>query len=369
MNAIVENLKQRHDIMTWIATRIPDGHLGMRRYVAARKELTDELVRLGFSLDNGNDESLMKLADDCAGRVDGEILKNALIGDLVFYGAVIAALAGAGWLLWGDDVAQGVIASAQAVLNSIDALEGDTNQYPFENTVIQQRGRQKMYAGIRPNLEDLIQAAETFEENKEDAFLGNTQEEMVQRVSAIAARGDITRDAKRYKRLLVAAKRLIGDDNRGWINFLNAIAPKQEAPSGILEEYWGKLVGVYEKVMGNPYENIADQLENLASEIDRALEEASAFENLSRQHGRTLAEVSQRQEKRRQQPLFRPPEVRPRPAPVPAPIPAAPTPTVAPIIPLKPLTPAPQPALPVAEEPFKEFSLAAGQEQQPIEKR
>lgn len=82
MNAVVENLHQRQDIMSYVALKDPDGQLVQRRYVAAADDLTKTLVSTAFALDADSEEELMKLADSCAGRLtakaDGKLEKNAM---------------------------------------------------------------------------------------------------------------------------------------------------------------------------------------------------------------------------------------------------------------------------------------------------
>lgn len=69
MNGVVENIKERHNVMVGIALRQPRGNLTQHRYVHAKKELIDELVRIGFTLDSNDEQGLMKLADSCSERL------------------------------------------------------------------------------------------------------------------------------------------------------------------------------------------------------------------------------------------------------------------------------------------------------------
>lgn len=80
MNAVVENLHQRQDIMSYVALKDPDGHLVQRRYVAAADDLTKTLVSTGFAMDSADEADLMKLADSCASRIAGNIEKSAWMG-------------------------------------------------------------------------------------------------------------------------------------------------------------------------------------------------------------------------------------------------------------------------------------------------
>lgn len=82
LNGLVENLNERSDIMKGIAMKPTHGNLTQHRY--AEKELLDELIRLGFSLDLDGNEELSKIADDCAVKLaeqeEGKLKKEAILG-------------------------------------------------------------------------------------------------------------------------------------------------------------------------------------------------------------------------------------------------------------------------------------------------
>ncbi|KKN74512.1 hypothetical protein LCGC14_0390290, partial [marine sediment metagenome] len=75
INGLVENLLERQDIIAAIALRPNDGKLVQRRYVVAHDDLLNELLKTAFMLDKKGRDDLMKLADDCAGR----LLKKKLV--------------------------------------------------------------------------------------------------------------------------------------------------------------------------------------------------------------------------------------------------------------------------------------------------
>ena len=56
VNGLVENLFERQDIMVGIALKRNNGNLTQHRY--AKKELTDELIRIGFEMDNKDIDDL-----------------------------------------------------------------------------------------------------------------------------------------------------------------------------------------------------------------------------------------------------------------------------------------------------------------------
>jgi len=67
VNGLVENLFERQDIMVGIALKRNNGNLTQHRY--AKKELTDELIRIGFEMDNKDIDDLRILADSCSNRI------------------------------------------------------------------------------------------------------------------------------------------------------------------------------------------------------------------------------------------------------------------------------------------------------------
>jgi len=126
MNAVVENVNQRQDMMAYIAQKMPNGHLTYRRYVAAKQELLNSLIRAAFTLDNQDDEKLMAFADSCAERLEKKsekIVKEAIAPLAVGLIGGAAALLGAGWYaLYGAESVKNVYVNAQAVLEALRPL-------------------------------------------------------------------------------------------------------------------------------------------------------------------------------------------------------------------------------------------------------
>ena len=117
MNAIIENLHQRQDIMSYIALKDPDGHLVQRRYIAAFNKLVNSLISTGFVMDSANESGLMILADSCAGRIH----KQALVP--LAWGAM-ALLVTLGYISYGGTSVQNVSANSQLVLERASELSG-----------------------------------------------------------------------------------------------------------------------------------------------------------------------------------------------------------------------------------------------------
>jgi len=88
LNGLVENLFERQDIMAGIALKRNNGNLTQHRY--AKQELTDELIRIGFEMDNKDIDDLRILADSCSERITKQAFWGwaALIGLPLIYSLV-----------------------------------------------------------------------------------------------------------------------------------------------------------------------------------------------------------------------------------------------------------------------------------------
>lgn len=88
LNGLVENVQERQNIMIQIINKAPQAKLTQHRY--AEKDLMEELIRLGFSMDNQNQMDLMKLADSCTEGLQKQAilpLLGAIAGGLALIGA------------------------------------------------------------------------------------------------------------------------------------------------------------------------------------------------------------------------------------------------------------------------------------------
>jgi hypothetical protein len=83
LNGVVENLYQRSNIMSMIALKHPAILQTNSRYIKAHQDLINETVKLGFYLDNQNQEQLSVLADSCSSSLTKEAV--AFLGIPVLY--------------------------------------------------------------------------------------------------------------------------------------------------------------------------------------------------------------------------------------------------------------------------------------------
>lgn len=135
MNGVVENVNQRQNIMAYIALKTPNGQLVQERYIAAKHDLINSVVKAAFVLDNNNDESLMSFADNCAVKIDQQakqLHKEAAGAALALgLGAGAALLGAAYYAMYGATSAQSVYANASQVLEALDSLDDK----PYANAI------------------------------------------------------------------------------------------------------------------------------------------------------------------------------------------------------------------------------------------
>lgn len=88
LNGLVENEMERHNIIMHILNKPPQAKLTQHRY--AEQELMEELIRVGFLMDNQDQLELMSLADACTEQLHKTAilpLLGAVAGGLALLGA------------------------------------------------------------------------------------------------------------------------------------------------------------------------------------------------------------------------------------------------------------------------------------------
>jgi hypothetical protein len=175
MNSVVENEHQHQDMMAYIALKVPNGHLTQRRYVAAKQELLNSLIRSAFTLDNKDEEGLMVLADSCAKRLDErseQITKEGIAPLAVAGVASAAALLGiAYYFIWGAPTAQNVYTNAQRVLDALEPLSDQPYADPIKKDMTTVMSMAEQLHAMRTQLatvhsvDDVVNAAQQASEN------------------------------------------------------------------------------------------------------------------------------------------------------------------------------------------------------------
>jgi hypothetical protein len=160
-NGLVENLKEQHAMMTFIATKPSDGKLVQRRYVKAADELMTEFIRLGFSMDARNEENLAVMADKCAAALKTpEFLKNAafpvaaVAGIGIGLGALVGVVA-----LFNASFSDNMQTDLEQARVALDEMFGDTGGWGWEDFENHQE--------VKTELEPLYTLLDTLKEQGE----------------------------------------------------------------------------------------------------------------------------------------------------------------------------------------------------------
>lgn len=119
VNGLVENEQELHNIMMGIVMKPHQGKLTNHRYAAAKSELMDELIRIGFMMDNHDEIELCKLADSCAETM----VKKAFLFLPLLIGAGVVSL----YTILSQNLTfpQGVIQDADKALIEIQEAVSD----------------------------------------------------------------------------------------------------------------------------------------------------------------------------------------------------------------------------------------------------
>lgn len=236
MNSVIENEHQRQNITTYIAQKTPNGQLTQRRYVAARKDLVNSLVKAAFMLDNRDELELMSFADSCAVRVDQRseqvIKKNAVApaaAPLLFNpyvmgaGAIAGVLGIAYYFMYGATTAQNVYANSQKVIDALQPLRSE-----------------KYAAAIAEDVGHLMIMAEQVYSIKDE----------LSEVTSVDAAVDVSKQAAKSAKTEQIVKKIneyISQLNKiaraipGWVS---AIKLAHSTTTEVKSDFWAKLTGI-----------------------------------------------------------------------------------------------------------------------------
>lgn len=243
MNGILENINQRHDIMTYIATKTPNGNISQRRYVVAKNELMNSLVKSAFALDNKNETELMILADSCAERLDK--IKSTIHKEAwgpVATAALVAAVAVAGtwaWSYFGATSVQNVFANSQLVIEDLNALSS------------------KPYAsGIRKDVNNLMNAARQIYSLKDELTKTRSVDENLSLEQQKA-------EAERLQMINTKIGQYIEQLNKIYDvipTWVNKIKIASSTSTDVKSDWWAKITEVFDYIHNTPEETLIDHL-------------------------------------------------------------------------------------------------------------
>lgn len=125
VNGLVENLKERHNIMVGIVQKPNNGLLTQHRYIEARQNLLNEVIKVGFLLDRNDEQELMVLADTCSDRIVKTALVPLAIAGIIA-GIIALTAGGAAMYTSNNPKSQGI---KQDALRTLTELEEAFNDY------------------------------------------------------------------------------------------------------------------------------------------------------------------------------------------------------------------------------------------------
>ena len=152
VNGLVENLKQRHQIMEDIAYRKPAGNFKQYFYTTeaekvskAYNDLLQETIKIGYQLDLNNEDELAAFTDNCSEQLTKEAAWPVVA-------LIVGAVAALGYLVYSTNNpnSQGVRSDTKRALTEIEEIRAD---YPDVAKNLQ---------SLKENLELLLKRAESF---------------------------------------------------------------------------------------------------------------------------------------------------------------------------------------------------------------
>lgn len=282
VNGLVENELERQDIMVGIARKPTTGNLGAKRYVQAKEDLLNEVVKIGFLLDRENQEDLMVLADQCSERIVKEAALPAIgLAGWAIVSAVITALSVGGYAAYKGNHpdSQGFVVDLdKALVEVLDALDmddrtWDVGDYPELQSVLgpfvsNLQKLKRIYGDFEVHRQDIIRTLLQFQsesdvatkrkiviQNAKDLVGSAKYEKIVKTMDSLKEAGQAVQEA-----IPMAAEQFMGA--RGKYD------KDSGSFSGLKDMYYG--------VVQSDAEDAADALQVLASSIPVMLDEVNA---------------------------------------------------------------------------------------------
>jgi hypothetical protein len=317
LNGLIENINERHDVMVGITNKIPNGTLTNHKY--AQTELLNELIRLGYDLDNQGFEKIAIMADDCAVKLSDQenmIVKEAYIFPLLkLVGKFIlpAVLTeGVSYALKGNNgvrtVRKGTTSKIPGVVNGLGALlailfiknkiYGEISQgiNPDAERAIEalndlklevspvHRGELDKWIGVLSYIRDNTKRAEMIAGNNEHQEILSSKDviKSVDVESSVKGTKEELEFLGEFRKMAEYIVDKIGKD-MGPVStgFIKQIANMQVESSETSSSWWEMAKDLYGKVVGNEKDDainaiaaLRDSLNSFIHSFDQATEEA-----------------------------------------------------------------------------------------------
>lgn len=241
MNSVIENAHERQDMMSYIALKMPNGQLTQRRYIAARQDLVNSLIKSAFLLENKEEPDLVTLADSCTERL---VKKNTIHKEAnpLALAAILAAgalLGGAYYFGWGATTAQNVYVNSQKVLEILNSLSD------------------KPYAsGIRSDVSRLMQMAQQIYSVKDQLAQVQSVDVAISAAQSVMHQAKVDSINSRI-RAYVEQLQKVYQSIPEWVNKIKLVHSTSTDSSS---DWWAKLTGLADPFYDTTDEKLIDAL-------------------------------------------------------------------------------------------------------------
>lgn len=255
-NGVVENLEQRSNMMQFIALKNPQILQSNTRYIKARQDLINETIKLGFYLDNKNQESLMKLADSCTEQLSKEAdWKSALLKSVGLIGAgLLAAEVGAQYY-----------PGSQGFKNDMNRLRVEVEEavadYPNLN-----------FSGLIQNIKDSLEEEREFallidDISNKHAQINSSNESENIKLSKLANLGKEIELTKKDKVESISSKliKLIETIVSSSASLIKQALKEEEKSEGPSSTVWWNIKKLYRRIVLSDVNDVVKMLESISS--------------------------------------------------------------------------------------------------------
>ena len=254
VNSLVENLKERHNVMVGIVNKMPGSDNIGTKYASAHNDLLSELIKIGYSMDNKHIDDLRILADSCSERITkkSQLVEGAIAGGIA---AVVAIIAIINHTTPSD---QGVYDNCEKAIAEVEDLKPKLPQ-------------------IGKNMDNLLVDLKALQSlskqyNDLDGVDASTPEKLMDVANKDKPKFDLV---KKYK----SACSLMKDEITKYITLINSYKMQTDRSW----DWWQKLKNVSEYITGDDKEDAVLALTTLQNSLADSVTEANHFMELARQ--------------------------------------------------------------------------------------
>lgn len=260
-NALVENLKERHDVMVGIVNKMPGSDNIGHKYASAHNDLLSELIKIGYSMDNKRIDDLRILADSCSER----ITKKAFL-PLIAGGVALPLIAGG---------VAAVVALIAIINHTTPSDQGVFNN--CEKAIVEITELKPKLPQIGKNIDKLLEDLKFLQSlskqyNDLDGIDASTPEKLIAAANTEKHKFDLV---KKYK----SACGYMKDEITNYITMINSYKMQTDRSW----DWWQKLKNVSEYLTGDDKEDAVLALQTLQKSLDESVVEANQFMDLAKQ--------------------------------------------------------------------------------------